>query len=169
LGLVKKKVDKSVATQSKTTRGGSSEEAAAALSAPSAVTTATPTETADLAPVVGANLRRLRTRRGLSLERLAQISGVSRAMPTDPEACATGHSSRSPDAEHPATRSKLPNILSNRITGSLRQSELRAGPLARLRKGRPDYGLDAGQPQPNGSAALWFQRAITRRSGCAGL
>jgi len=80
LGLVKKKVDKSVATQSKTTRGGSSEEAAAALSAPSAVTTATPTETADLAPVVGANLRRLRTRRGLSLERLAQISGVSRAM-----------------------------------------------------------------------------------------
>ena len=34
----------------------------------------------DLAPVVGANLRRLRTRRGLSLERLAQLSGVSRAM-----------------------------------------------------------------------------------------
>ena len=37
-------------------------------------------EATDLAPVVGANLRRLRTRRGLSLERLAQISGVSRAM-----------------------------------------------------------------------------------------
>jgi transcriptional regulator with XRE-family HTH domain len=37
-------------------------------------------ETADLAPVVGSNLRRLRTRRGLSLERLAQNSGVSRAM-----------------------------------------------------------------------------------------
>ena len=37
-------------------------------------------QTTDLAPVVGANLRRLRTRRGLSLERLAQISGVSRAM-----------------------------------------------------------------------------------------
>jgi transcriptional regulator with XRE-family HTH domain len=34
----------------------------------------------DLAPVVGANLRRLRVRRGLSLERLAQASGVSRAM-----------------------------------------------------------------------------------------
>ena len=34
----------------------------------------------DLAPVVGTNLRRLRTRRGLSLERLAQLSGVSRAM-----------------------------------------------------------------------------------------
>jgi len=37
-------------------------------------------EPTDLAPVVGANLRRLRTRRGLSLERLAQLSGVSRAM-----------------------------------------------------------------------------------------
>jgi transcriptional regulator with XRE-family HTH domain len=39
-----------------------------------------PHESADLAPVVGGNLRRLRTRRGLSLERLAQSSGVSRAM-----------------------------------------------------------------------------------------
>jgi transcriptional regulator with XRE-family HTH domain len=37
-------------------------------------------DAADLAPVVGTNLRRLRTRRGLSLERLAQSSGVSRAM-----------------------------------------------------------------------------------------
>jgi transcriptional regulator with XRE-family HTH domain len=37
-------------------------------------------EAADLAPLVGANLRRLRTKRGLSLERLAQASGVSRAM-----------------------------------------------------------------------------------------
>ncbi len=73
MGLVKKKADKSVATPTK--RGDES-----AADAPSAVTTATPTETADLAPVVGANLRRLRTRRGLSLERLAQISGVSRAM-----------------------------------------------------------------------------------------
>ena len=35
---------------------------------------------ADLAPVVGGNLRRLRVRRGLSLERLAKLSGVSRAM-----------------------------------------------------------------------------------------
>lgn len=34
----------------------------------------------DLAPVVGGNLRRLRMRRGLSLEKLAQKSGVSRAM-----------------------------------------------------------------------------------------
>ncbi len=37
-------------------------------------------DAADLAPVVGVNLRRLRTKRGLSLERLAQQSGVSRAM-----------------------------------------------------------------------------------------
>ena len=43
--------------------------------------TAPPAEEAtDLAPVVGANLRRLRTKRGLSLERLSQLSGVSRAM-----------------------------------------------------------------------------------------
>lgn len=35
---------------------------------------------ADLAPIVGKNLRRLRTQRGLSLERLAQASAVSRAM-----------------------------------------------------------------------------------------
>ena len=37
-------------------------------------------DAADLAPVVGSNLRRLRTKRGLSLERLSQLSGVSRAM-----------------------------------------------------------------------------------------
>jgi transcriptional regulator with XRE-family HTH domain len=34
----------------------------------------------DLTPVVGSNLRRLRGHRGLSLERLSQLSGVSRAM-----------------------------------------------------------------------------------------
>lgn len=34
----------------------------------------------DIAQVVGENLRRLRTRNGLSLERLAKASGVSRAM-----------------------------------------------------------------------------------------
>lgn len=34
----------------------------------------------DLAHILGRNLRRLRTRQGLSLERLAKISGVSRAM-----------------------------------------------------------------------------------------
>lgn len=36
--------------------------------------------TEDLASVVGGNLRRLRVRRGLSLERLSKASGVSRAM-----------------------------------------------------------------------------------------
>ncbi len=39
-----------------------------------------PAAGADLTPVVGANLRRLRTRWGHSLEQLAQRSGVSRAM-----------------------------------------------------------------------------------------
>jgi len=37
-------------------------------------------ESDDLTPIVGANLKRLRTQRGLSFERLAQASGVSRAM-----------------------------------------------------------------------------------------
>ena len=47
---------------------------------PATSSAAAAAESTDLAPVVGGNLRRLRTRRGLSLERLAQISGVSRAM-----------------------------------------------------------------------------------------
>jgi transcriptional regulator with XRE-family HTH domain len=37
-------------------------------------------ETLDFAPIVGDNLRQLRAQRGLSLERLAKASGVSRAM-----------------------------------------------------------------------------------------
>ena len=39
-----------------------------------------PAVTDDTAPAVGGNLRRLRVKRGLSLERLARHSGVSRAM-----------------------------------------------------------------------------------------
>jgi transcriptional regulator with XRE-family HTH domain len=42
--------------------------------------TAAPSVGRDLTPVVGGNLRRLRSQRGLSLERLSQLSGVSRAM-----------------------------------------------------------------------------------------
>lgn len=41
---------------------------------------AVPNPGADLTPVVGANLRRLRSQRGLSLERLSRVSNVSRAM-----------------------------------------------------------------------------------------
>src|SRR5262249_33086824 len=47
------------------------------LSSPPAPEDAAP---ADLTPVVGENLRRLRTQRGLSLEKLSKASGVSRAM-----------------------------------------------------------------------------------------
>jgi transcriptional regulator with XRE-family HTH domain len=39
-----------------------------------------PDGAADLAPIVGRNLRRLRMKQGLSLERLAKASSVSRAM-----------------------------------------------------------------------------------------
>jgi transcriptional regulator with XRE-family HTH domain len=48
--------------------------------APRSVEHAHPDTAADLAPIVGKNLRRLRTQRGLSLERLSQASSVSRAM-----------------------------------------------------------------------------------------
>lgn len=47
---------------------------------PSERTTEAGNTHADLVPVLGANLRRLRTKNGLSLERLAKASGVSRAM-----------------------------------------------------------------------------------------
>jgi transcriptional regulator with XRE-family HTH domain len=52
------------------------EEAAADL----ALEQAHSSSSADLTPVLGSNLRRLRVRRGLSLERLSKLSGVSRAM-----------------------------------------------------------------------------------------
>jgi transcriptional regulator with XRE-family HTH domain len=54
--------------------------AATAVPAHDAAQDKSAADAADLAPVVGGNLRRLRTRRGLSLERLAHLSGVSRAM-----------------------------------------------------------------------------------------
>jgi transcriptional regulator with XRE-family HTH domain len=74
LGLVKKKKASSTVASQRVEKPARTEETSEAPAAPASA------ETTDLAPVVGANLRRLRTRRGLSLERLAQISGVSRAM-----------------------------------------------------------------------------------------
>src|SRR5204862_7549168 len=62
------------------TGGAPGSAAGAPSSAAGTPSSAAGQESTDLAPVVGGNLRRLRTRRGLSLERLAQISGVSRAM-----------------------------------------------------------------------------------------
>lgn len=47
--------------------------------APQGTPESAPTPT-DLAPVVGGNLRRLRVKRALSLEKLSKLSGVSRAM-----------------------------------------------------------------------------------------
>jgi transcriptional regulator with XRE-family HTH domain len=76
LGLVKKNA-KATGTNVASQRVDKAPRSEDAAPAPAA---ATVSEQTDLAPVVGANLRRLRTRRGLSLERLAQISGVSRAM-----------------------------------------------------------------------------------------
>jgi transcriptional regulator with XRE-family HTH domain len=76
LGLVKKKASGTNVASQRVEKAPRSEDAATPAPPPAGL----PPETTDLAPVVGANLRRLRTRRGLSLERLAQISGVSRAM-----------------------------------------------------------------------------------------
>jgi transcriptional regulator with XRE-family HTH domain len=73
LGLVKKKTSGTTVATQRVEKAARSEEAAPAAGSGAH-------ENTDLAPVVGANLRRLRTRRGLSLERLAQLSGVSRAM-----------------------------------------------------------------------------------------
>lgn len=61
-------------SKGRTARRAPAREAAADARVESA-----PTPT-DLAPVVGQNLRRLRVRRALSLEKLSRLSGVSRAM-----------------------------------------------------------------------------------------
>jgi transcriptional regulator with XRE-family HTH domain len=53
--------------------------ARAVTEAPQGTPESAPTPT-DLAPVVGGNLRRLRVKRALSLEKLSKLSGVSRAM-----------------------------------------------------------------------------------------
>ena len=80
--MKKKASENKVATQraDKAPRAEDNGLPASAAAAPAAAPGANGEAATDLAPVVGANLRRLRTRRGLSLERLAQISGVSRAM-----------------------------------------------------------------------------------------
>ena len=54
--------------------------APASVPAPPAEESAAPAVGQDLTPLVGANLRRLRSEQGLSLERLSRVSGVSRAM-----------------------------------------------------------------------------------------
>jgi DNA-binding XRE family transcriptional regulator len=61
-------------------RDGRKVAPAAAAAPPIASSALEAGEATDLAPIVGSNLRRLRTRRGLSLEKLSQLSGVSRAM-----------------------------------------------------------------------------------------
>ena len=61
-----------------TSRIGSARERARAKEKPAAPQP--PIVTEDGAPAVGGNLRRLRVKRGLSLERLARHSGVSRTM-----------------------------------------------------------------------------------------
>jgi transcriptional regulator with XRE-family HTH domain len=78
LGLVKKKASEIKVASQRVEKARS--ESARSEPTRSEEAEAAPQESTDLAPVVGSNLRRLRTRRGLSLERLAQISGVSRAM-----------------------------------------------------------------------------------------
>jgi len=75
--VVSRSVDKGARSES---RSDDAAKPPVSAGVSSAVTSTTEAESTDLAPVVGSNLRRLRTRRGLSLERLAQSSGVSRAM-----------------------------------------------------------------------------------------
>jgi transcriptional regulator with XRE-family HTH domain len=77
LGLVKNKASSNRVASQRVEKAPRAEDAG--TTAPATATNAGGEQT-DLAPIVGSNLRRLRTRRGLSLERLAQISGVSRAM-----------------------------------------------------------------------------------------
>jgi transcriptional regulator with XRE-family HTH domain len=64
----------------KTARQNSPKKPPAAGDAEWAGEVAHPGASADLAPTVGRNLKRLRTKAGLSLEKLSKASGVSRAM-----------------------------------------------------------------------------------------
>ena len=78
------RVDKPIMKTGKETQGirrGRSTRRPVEAAPPAATPETAPVPMAtDLAPVVGANLRRLRVKRALSLEKLSKLSGVSRAM-----------------------------------------------------------------------------------------
>jgi transcriptional regulator with XRE-family HTH domain len=67
-------------TARETSKKGRGRGAAAEQKPAAAEPREAPAAASDLTPVVGGNLRRLRSQRGLSLERLSRLSGVSRAM-----------------------------------------------------------------------------------------
>jgi transcriptional regulator with XRE-family HTH domain len=79
--MTKEKSTKKAARTTKSAPASTSAKAGAPVSSGGAEPEGNAPELAtDLAPIVGQNLRALRVKRGLSLEKLSQASGVSRAM-----------------------------------------------------------------------------------------